>query len=228
VDDTGLDARREPPSAVESARSAVPGASRFATPADQARVARTVAALTANGMTVLQANDGTEARRIVFELIPDGAQIYQGSSQTLEVTGITRELETSGRYAAIRPRIRAMDRERDRDEIRRLAAAPDVMIGSVQAVTETGSLLAASYTGSQLAAYVFGAGRVIFVVGIQKIVVGIEEGLQRIENHAYPLEDARSLAAYGIHSGMNKVLIINREITPGRITVVVVDEILGF
>jgi hypothetical protein len=34
--------------------------------------------------------------------------------------------------------------------------------------------------------------------------------------------------AYGIHSSVNKVLIINRETTPGRITVVLVDEVLGF
>jgi hypothetical protein len=31
-----------------------------------------------------------------------------------------------------------------------------------------------------------------------------------------------------VHSGVNKVLIINRELTPGRITVVFVDEALGF
>jgi hypothetical protein len=36
------------------------------------------------------------------------------------------------------------------------------------------------------------------------------------------------MAAYGIHSAVNKVLIINREISPGRITVVFVDEVLGF
>lgn len=41
-------------------------------------------------------------------------------------------------------------------------------------------------------------------------------------------EDARAQAAYGIHSAVNKLLIINREITPGRITVVFVDEVLGF
>jgi hypothetical protein len=38
----------------------------------------------------------------------------------------------------------------------------------------------------------------------------------------------RALEAYGIHSGINKVLIINREVVPGRITVVIVDEVLGF
>ena len=57
---------------------------------------------------------------------------------------------------------------------------------------------------------------------------GLEEGLRRIDEYAFPLEDARALEAYGIHSGVNKVLIINREIVPGRITVVLVDEVLGF
>ena len=68
----------------------------------------------------------------------------------------------------------------------------------------------------------------ILVVGSQKIVADVEEGLQRIEEYAFPLEDARALEAYGFHSGINKVLIINREIVPGRITVVLVDEVLGF
>ena len=56
----------------------------------------------------------------------------------------------------------------------------------------------------------------------------LEEGLRRIDEYSFPLEDARAQAAYGIHSGVNKVLIINREIVPGRITVVLVDEVLGF
>jgi len=121
-----------------------------------------------------------------------------------------------------------MDRATQGDQIRREAASPDVMLGSVHAVTEAGSLMAASSSGSQLAAYVAGAGRVILVVGTQKIVVDLDEGLQRIYEHAFPLEDARAMEAYGIHSGVNKVLIINREIVPGRITVVLVDEALGF
>ena len=102
------------------------------------------------------------------------------------------------------------------------------MLGSVHAVTETGSLMAASMGGSQLAAYVAGAGKVILVVGTQKIVADPEEGLRRITEHAFPLEDARAMEAYGVHSGVNKVLFINREIVPGRITVVLVDQALGF
>jgi hypothetical protein len=200
----------------------------FGTLADEARVKRAGAALEANGIKVLRAGDAAEARRIVLGLIPDGAQVHHGASQSLDVTGITAAIEKPGRYELLRPQLGSMDRESQADEIRRLSAAPDVMLGSVHAVTETGSLLTASMGGSQLGPYVSGAGRLILVVGTQKIVPNLEEGLRRIEEYSFPLEDARAQAAYGIHSAVNKVLIINREIAPGRITVVLVDEVLGF
>ena len=191
-------------------------------------VDRAAAALEANGFKVLRAASAAEAKRLVLDLIPDGSQVYHGASQTLDVVGITDEIDKSGRYEPLRPQIWSMDRKTEGDEIRRLGAAPDVMLGSVHAVTETGSLLAASMSGSQLGPYVSGAGRVILVVGTQKIVRDLEEGLLRINEYAWRLEDARAQAAYGIHSAVNKVVIINREITPGRITVVLVEEVLGF
>jgi bisphosphoglycerate-independent phosphoglycerate mutase (AlkP superfamily) len=200
----------------------------YGTVADDASVKRATAALEGHGIEVLQATNGADAKRIVLGLIADGSQVHHGASQTLEDTGITEAIEKSGRYEAIRPRIWSMDRATQADEIRRLTASPDVMLGSVHAVTETGSLLAASMGGSQLGPYVSGAGRVILVVGTQKIVKDVEDGLRRIDEYAFPLEDARAQAAYGIHSAVNKVLIINREVSPGRLTVVLVDEVLGF
>jgi L-lactate utilization protein LutC len=202
--------------------------SEFGTIADEARVQRASEALESHGFTVLRAADAAEAKEMVLGLIPDGAQVHHGASQTLEATGITAELEESGRFDPVRPRIFSMDRQTQADEIRRLGAAPDVMLGSVHAVTETGSLIAASMGGSQLGPYVSGAGQVIFVVGTQKIVADLEEGLRRIYEYALPLEDARAQAAYGINSSVNKLLVINREVKPGRITVVFVDEALGF
>jgi hypothetical protein len=201
---------------------------RFGTVADDARVTRTAAALEANGIRVLRAADAAEAKRIVVGLISDGSQVHHGASQSLEVSGIIDETERSPRYDPVGPRIRSLDRDTQADEIRRLSAAPEVMLGSVHAVTETGALLAASMGGSQLGPYASGAGRVILVVGTQKIVSDLEEGLRRINDYSFPLEDARAQAAYGIHSAVNKVLMINREIIPERITVVLVDEVLGF
>src|SRR2546426_10140894 len=132
---------------------------RWGTRADEARVKRTIAALEANGVRVLRAPDAAETKRIVLDLIPDGSQVHHGASQTLDVVGITDEIDKSGRYEPLRPRIWSMDRKTEGDEIRRLGAAPDVMLGSVHAVTETGSLLTASMSGSQLGPYSSGAGR---------------------------------------------------------------------
>jgi LUD domain len=201
---------------------------RYAAPAEEARVARTAAALEANGITVLRARNSTEAKLVVLDLIPAGSQVHHGASQTLETSGIADEIERSGRYEPLRPRVFSMDRATQADEIRRLSASPDIMLGSVHAVTETGSLVAASASGSQLGPYASGAGKVILLVGTQKIVPDLEDALRRIDEYAFPLEDARAQAAYGIHSGVNKILIINREWTPDRITVVLCDEPLGF
>jgi hypothetical protein len=201
---------------------------RFGTLASDSRVARTAAALEANGIRVLRAADSAEARRIVLDLVPDGAQVHHGASKTLQETGILEAIEMTDRFERVRPRILGMDRKTQADEIRRLAASPDVMLGSVHAVTETGSLITASAGGSQLGPYASGAGRVILVVGTQKIVSDLEEGLRRVNDYSLALENARAQMAYGMNSAVNKVLIINREVVPGRITVVFVDEVLGF
>jgi hypothetical protein len=201
---------------------------RFGTLADDGQVRRTMAALEANGIRAHRAADLAEAKELVLDLIPEGAEVHSGASQSLENAGILVEIETSGRYQPLRPRIWSMDRATQADDIRKLSATPEVMLGSVHAVTETGSLLTASMSGSQLGPYASGAGRVILLVGTQKIVADLDDALRRIDEYAFPLEDARAQAAYGIRSAVNKVLIINREITPGRITVVFVDEVLGF
>jgi hypothetical protein len=200
----------------------------YSAPAEEDRVARTAAALEANGITVLRAPNSAEAKRMVLELIPPGSEVHQGASASLEAAGITGEIEKSGRYKPLRPRLHAMDRATQADEIRRLSASPDVMLGSVHAVTETGSLVVASASGSQIGPYASGAGKVVLLVGAQKIVPGLEDALRRVDEYAFPLEDARAQAAYGVHSGVNKVLIINREWVPGRVTVVLCDEALGF
>ena len=109
-----------------------------------------------------------------------------------------------------------------------LAASPDYVVGSVHALTEDGSLLIASASGSQLGPLVSGAEHVILVMGAQKIVRDVATGMRRIYEYCYPLEDARARRAYGVPSGVNNILIVNKVITPGRITAIIVNERLGF
>jgi L-lactate utilization protein LutC len=122
----------------------------------------------------------------------------------------------------------AMDRVADADEIRRLAASPDVIVASASALTETGSLVLASASGSQLPGYAGGAAHAIWIVGAQKVVPDLSTALRRIEDHALPLESARAEAAYGRPSAINRLLILNAEPHPGRGTVLLLREAIGF
>jgi len=110
----------------------------------------------------------------------------------------------------------------------KIGAAPDWVVSSVHAVTEDGHLLIASNTGSQLSAEAYAGGRVILVVGTQKIVKDNNEGIRRIYEYCLPLEDERARKVYGMGSNVSKILIINKEIFPKRITVILVKEKLGF
>ena len=164
----------------------------FADPAPAQRLERAAAALTAHGFTVEILDDAAAARTRVKDLIPEGASVFTGASETLRLSGIDEDINASGRYEAIRPRVLAMDRATDADEIRRLLASPDVVVGSVAAVTETGSLVVASASGSQLPGYAGGAARAIWIVGAQKVVPDLGTALRRVEEHCLPLESARA------------------------------------
>src|SRR3990172_8999485 len=200
----------------------------FANMATDEQIERTAKALEANGIHTLIAENGAEAKKLVLEMLLEGAEVHQGASVTLETLGLTDEINNSGRYKAVRSKIFSMDRKTQGDEIRALGARPEYMLGSVHAVTEDGRVLIASNTGSQLGAYATGAGKVIWVVGAQKIVKDFNEGMRRIEEYVYPREDAHALELYGMNSGIDKMLIVNRELQPGRITLILVKESLGF
>jgi LUD domain len=200
----------------------------FADQAPVERLERTATALTAHGFTVEILDGAADARTRIKDLIPEGASVFTGASETLRLSGIEEDINNSGRYEAIRPRVLAMDRATGADDIRRLLASPDVAVGSVAAVTETGSLVVASGSGSQLPGYAGGAARAIWVIGSQKVVPDLSAALRRVEDHCLPLESARTQAAHGWPSAINRLLILNAEPHPGRGTVLLLRETIGF
>ena len=201
----------------------------FADPAPAQRLERAAAALTAHGFTVeILDDDDAAARKRIKDLIPEGSSVFTAASETLRLSGIDEDINASGRYEAIRPRVLAMDRATQMDEIRRLLASPDVVVGSVAALTETGSLVVASGSGSQLPGYAGGAARAIWIVGAQKVVPDLSAALRRVEDHCLPLESARTQVAYGWPSAINRLLVLNAEPHPGRGTVLLLREAIGF
>src|SRR5512138_3032659 len=212
---------------IDVERTAAPN-KEFETLADDEQIRRTVRALEARNIKVLIAETGEEAKRMFFELVPEGAEVFLGASVTLETLGIKDIIDKSGKYNALRPKIFAMDRATQGREIRKLGGAPDYAAGSVHAVTEDGHVLIASKTGSQLGSYASGAGKVIWVVGAQKLVKDFNEGLRRIFEYCVPLEEVHMQQLYKTGTAPNKILIVNAEMRPDRITMIIVKEKLGF
>lgn len=193
--------------------------------ASNSSIQKAVSSLKANGIEALVVENGSEAKKKVLELIPKGSEVMTMTSVTLDAIGVTQEINSEN-YDSARKKL--MSAGSKGSEMKKLGAAPDYVVGSVHAVTEDGKILVASATGSQLPAYAYGSSRVIWVAGTQKIVKNMEEGIRRIHEYTFPLEDERARKVYGMGSGVNKLLVVNKEFVPGRITLILVKEKLGF
>jgi len=190
-------------------------------------VEKTIAALKANGIEAVFVNDGAEAKKKALEMIPKGTEVMNMTSVTLDTIGLPKELNESGKFNSVRAQL--MDKNVSAREKKMLGAAPEWVVGSVHAVTENGEVLVASNSGSQLPAYAYGSDHVVWIVGTQKIVKDLEEGRKRIYEYVLPLESERAKKAYGVPgSFVSKLLVFNREVSAGRITVIFVGEVLGF
>lgn len=176
--------------------------------ASDEQIDRTVQALKARNILAVVVNTGDEACEYVLNLLPEGAEVHASMSRTLEQIGLTAVIEQSGRYQAIRPQLRKLDRIKQSREFRRMASSPDYMLGSVHAVTQDGQVIVGSGGGSQVGPYASGAGKVIWVVGAQKLVPTLEDGLRRLSGYSYPLENERMQTAVGRPAQLNQILII--------------------
>jgi hypothetical protein len=199
----------------------------FVTAASEETLQRVMTAMKARNFEVLVVEDGDAARAAVLERLPKGAEVHSGKSKTLQDAGIFDAVHNVTEYDALRPKMLKMDRATQGREIRKMVAAPDFMLGSVNAVTEDGVLVVASATGSQLGPYSNTAGKVILVVGSQKIVPDLETALRRVREYVLPWEDAQVRKVVPSGSFIAKTLIIEREWAKERLTVILVRQPIG-
>jgi len=197
-------------------------------PGDDAATMRTVAALQARNIHVIVTNTRAEANNALIQLLPEGAEICDSTSETLDAIGFTAFVRGNPHYTNLHDIYEAEPDLTKRNDLRRRASIADYFIGSVQAIAETGEIFVASATGSQLAPYVYAAKHVILVVGIQKIVPTFDADMQRVGGHTLARHD-QWLAEMGrAPTLIGKLGIIEHESQAGRMIVILVKELLGW
>lgn len=197
--------------------------------ASQILIDKTVAALKINGIEAIVVEDAVEAKREALKILPKGVEVLTMTSVTVDALGLAKEINESGDYVSLRIKLNGMDRNTDGLEMQKIGAAPSWSVGSVHAVTTDGEVVIASNTGSQLGAYAYGSEHVLWMVGTQKIVESLADGLKRVDEYVLPLESERAKIAYGVAgSNVSKLLIIKKEIKPGRIRVILIKQKIGF
>ncbi len=199
----------------------------FAAPVSGAELEALAEKLRARNFEAVIVNDGAEAKAEVLKRIPEGAQVHSGKSKTLEDAGLFKEFMETDTYDFVRKRTMKMDRQTQRDEMRRAGAAPDVMVNSAQAITKDGQIVITSASGSQIGPIASGAGQLILVLGSQKIVPDLDAAFRRIKEYVFPYEDARLREQMGIGTAIARTLILERDFMPGRTTIILVRQPIG-
>ena len=202
----------------------------YTTLATDESIVITKEALEKNGFKVLVASTGEEAKEMLLQILPKGAEVMENTSTTLDQIGVTEAIDESGNYDSIHKKALSMDRETQGKEITKMRSVSDWAIGSFHAVTEDGKIMMASGSGSQIPGYAHGANNVVFVAGTHKIVKDLDQGFDRIYTHSLPLESERIDKVYNTTGGSNprRILIMNSEKNTERTTVILVKEVLGF
>ena len=182
----------------------------------------------------------SEAVAEICRMIPASSLVGLGGSETVMETGLIDALR--------RMDIRLLDRYKDGvskeevNEMRRQGLAADVFICSSNAVTADGKLVNEDGTGNRVAAMIFGPNRVIVMVGMNKVVADVAAAITRVKNVAAPANSLR----VGVETPCSKtgfcqdphchpprriccqLVVTEASMTPGRITVVLVGEALGY
>lgn len=197
--------------------------------ADDQTVERTAGALKKRGIAVLVVGTGEEAKEKLLEAVPEGSEVMEASSTTMNAIGVTQMIEESGKYDSVRKRLHGITDPEERNAMRRKSLGAAYSIGSVQAITEDGQMVTASASGSQISMYAFDSQNVVLVVSTQKIVKNLDDAFKRINEYALPLESKRVNEQYGWTQGsyVGKILVLERD-RPGRTKVILVKEKLGF
>ena len=212
------------------------------------RMEKTAKNLAANGMETIILEHAADVVPKLKEMIPEGAVVAHGGSMTLSECGVIGMLK-EGNY-------QYLDRDRpgitpqERTECMRQALLSDVYLVSANALLEQGMIYNVDGNGNRTAATLYGPNKVIYVIGMNKIVPTFADAVARVKKLACPANTMRlSCKTYcaekgecvtcakedfaiehgcGAASICNEHVLIRKNNIPGRVTVLLVAENLGY
>lgn len=179
-----------------------------------------------------------EAISKVLELLKEGSTISWGGSATIRDMGLVKALHEKGCFNLLDRDLVATPEETKR--IYHEALMADYYLTSCNAMTQNGEIVNIDGNGNRVAAITYGPEKVIHVVGMNKVVATLEDAISRARNLAAPVNVQRfSLTTPCQKDGMchdchqadcicSYIHIMRNSRTPGRHTVILVDEELGY
>jgi len=181
--------------------------------------------------------DRKKALKKVLSLIPNNSKIGFGGSVTLEEVGILDEIRKRDDFY-LYDRTKVHNKKKSRDLHIKMFSS-DVFLSGTNAITEKGQLVNVDGIGNRTAMIAYGPKKVIIIIGKNKITSDLESAIDRIKKVALPLDLKRvkeMLKNSPIFSSINwteetiwgHVSIIERQLNPDRIHVIIVNEDLGF
>jgi len=201
-------------------------------------VARTLRALKNNEFLAYYFPKAQEAAQLVLDSVREGTRVGLGGSATLREMGLVEALREKGARL-----LDHWDESLSFEEtlrVRKEQLLCDVLLSSVNAVTEAGELVSRDGIGNRTSAMTFGPAKVFLLAGIQKIVPDLPSAIRRIDEVAAPMR-ARSLnmdlpctKAKGCVNcnDPNRIcratLILHRRPMLTDITVILIGEALGY
>jgi len=165
-----------------------------------------------------------EAAEKILKAIPLSASVGFSGSVTLDELEVIAKLEARGNKV-FNPYKARMSREESLG-IRKQASSADYYLASANGISQNGEMVFLSAYGNRTSGIAY-AKNVIIVCGINKITENLETAIERSREYATPLNIKR------LNWDANKImrcqtLIIEAEVTPERLKVILVGETLGF
>lgn len=203
-------------------------------PSDEV-IEKTMMALENKNHNVILVHTREEACEAIKNIVPAGSTVHNSHSTSLEEIGIIDYLKSEYHpWDNLHANVIAESHPHKQRELRVLADHAEYYFTSASAITEDGKLMSVDASGTRVAG-LGTAENLIFVSGVNKIVKNYEEGMKRIQDYCLPLESARVRVAYaswGVENSIiaNSVTICdsNPFAPPGRITVILVKDALGY